>query len=679
MAVVLASLIYLPVSIAYAGIRVDDGRSVAAISPDFAESLPTDDPRHALETAFLRAETDLNSGNYRHAIRTLNDVVDSLNIPIPDSLLSQFFYFRGTARLHLGMFQKAGDDFRNLYKRARVDGDTSFMMQAVINQAEVYLRTGDYDKSMDVNQQCLILAGNRYDTASLAIIFYNLGNLYGDLSRYDSAENYFRKSYTLHCGRKDTSGLILTLISMASMERAMNHYETARDYDQRAWHYSRTSGRHFHRLQILEGLGQDYTQIHDYANAEKYLRRALNLNQPENNLYFTSHIMHSLAQVFLESGRTDSASVYLADGMKLAGQISNKELLMHYYRTLADLDVVNKDYRGALEHYTQYRNYYDSLNNELTRSKIADLQLQFQDDLHEDEIHDLKVNHELLQLKIRKAKLERIILLLIIFFGIIVIFAIGILYRNARRAERIVEKKNEELAEAVAIKNKLFSIVAHDLKNPLNAIIGFSSLLAEGGNRDEEKVVRYAERIRNSGLQGSGMIEKLLEWSRLNLNDIHLDIRQDSVYDTSMRACHSVRNVAAIKGIAIENHIPLGTSAAFDSYSIESVLRNLLSNAIKYSPENSVIHLFAEEREGVIVISVADRGTGISPEIQEKIFDEKNIFSVPGTRSEKGTGLGMILSREFVVRNNGEIWFESTPGEGTRFSFSLPGGNIPAA
>jgi len=392
----------------------------------------------------------------------------------------------------------------------------------------------------------------------------------------------------------------------------------------------------------------------------------------EKNLYFNTHIICSLVKVYMDSDRTDSAEALLKTGLAEAEQLKNKELLKLLYKSAADLYAMKGNYRLAFENLGKYHNYYDSLNNGPLRSRIKELEMNYQNDEREDEIRELQLHHNLLELKLKKDNLHKILLLSVIGFGIIVILIVIILYRNTRESKRLIQKKNDELADAVATKNRLFSIVAHDLKNPLNAIVGFSSLLTSGTNPDPEKVVRYARRIRNSGLQGFDMIEKLLEWSRLNLDDIHLNIGENDLYYTAEDACKLVGNYAETKNITIENHIQPGTTACFDKYSIESVMRNLVSNAVKYSPEKSRVDIFAELHEAHVIVRVEDHGIGIEEELQDKILNDEAIMSRAGTHNEKGSGLGLTLSREFVIRNNGEIWFQSLAGAGTTFFFSLP-------
>ena len=545
------------------------------------------------------------------------------------------------------------------------------LIRALTNLGSVSIRIGDYDKSLEYYQRCLTMAGTLKDSVSMAGIFNNLGGLYSYLSNYDSAIQYFKKSYNLYSSWKDTSGIIPSLLNIGSMERELMHYTSARDKDKQAWEISKIYNAHNYKLQVLEGLAQDYLQMEDYANAEKYLKRALAMNQDEKNIYLSSSLKNSLVEVFIKSGRPDSAQAYMKSGLIEAQFIDNKELLMMYYKSAAELSVLKGNYREAYQNFTEFHNYYDSLNSQSTRSRITDLEMKYQNDKKEDAIRNLQVNHEILELKIRKANLEKFLLILVILFGLIAVLTVSIMYWNARRAKILVQKKNDELADAIDIKNQLFSIIAHDLKNPLNAIVGFSSLLSGSSSTNNEKVVKYAERIRESGLQGFEMIEKLLEWSRLNMDDIHLTFATNDMFSVSEKACLSIRNYADMKGIRIVNDIVPDTLAFFDKYSIESVLRNLISNAVKYSSEGNSVTVTAEKKDDHLIIGVEDQGTGIPVEIQDKILNSKMIVSQPGTQNEKGTGLGITLSKEFVRRNFGELWFDSVPSEGTHFFFSL--------
>lgn len=224
-----------------------------------------------------------------------------------------------------------------------------------------------------------------------------------------------------------------------------------------------------------------------------------------------------------------------------------------------------------------------------------------------------------------------------------------------------------------AMKDRLFSIIAHDLKNPFTAILSFSEIIAKNGETMEPaKAKKMGQRINDAGKQALYLLENLLNWSRfqsglmkpdLQLVDIQLLLNEALLF--AAPAAHQkdidllVKDTAALHGIA-------------DKHIAETILRNLLSNAIKFTHQGGTVSLQAISLNGEIVVSVADTGIGITTELQKIVLGPNGGHSTKGTENEKGTGLGLVLCKDLVELNGGRIWLESIPGEGTTFYFTIP-------
>lgn len=241
-----------------------------------------------------------------------------------------------------------------------------------------------------------------------------------------------------------------------------------------------------------------------------------------------------------------------------------------------------------------------------------------------------------------------------------------------RKIEDALRQNECRLKELNATKDKFFSIVAHDLKNPFNTLIGFSHLLiTHADNLDEEKVRSFYEMIHNSARQGFNLLENLLAWSRsqtgrLEWHPIVFDIRQSVNENIKLLGATADR-----KQIKLDNKISEPLMVYGDLNMLTTVLRNLISNALKFTLSGQRVEIFARE-EDQAVICVKDTGIGISEEDQAKLFRIDVNHSTKGTANEQGTGLGLILCKEFIQKNSGHIWVESELGKGSCFCFSLP-------
>ncbi|MBK6345923.1 MAG: PAS domain S-box protein [Bacteroidales bacterium] len=243
-----------------------------------------------------------------------------------------------------------------------------------------------------------------------------------------------------------------------------------------------------------------------------------------------------------------------------------------------------------------------------------------------------------------------------------------------KKAEEAIKKYSEELRESNASKDKMFSIIAHDLRTPFNGLLAFSDILSndyESLSKDE--VQEYIEVIRSLSRNTFNLLEKLLQWSRLQtgrmeFNPVNLDF-QDQVEPILNLLSANARG----KSIELTGNIEKGLTISGDQNMIHAVIRNLTSNAIKFTPENGSVEITARSIPGNLAeIAVSDTGIGIDPCNIKKLFRVETQHSTKGTRGETGTGLGLILCKEFIERNGGSIRVESEPGKGSRFIFTLP-------
>lgn len=239
----------------------------------------------------------------------------------------------------------------------------------------------------------------------------------------------------------------------------------------------------------------------------------------------------------------------------------------------------------------------------------------------------------------------------------------------------ITEIKDNELRliELNASKDKFFSIIAHDLKSPFNSIIGFSELLVENVNeKNYSNIDEIATLILNSSSMAMDLLANLLAWSQMETGRMTFKPEKFDASEIFADTVSLFLPTASQKSIQAENRVSPGTIVFADKKMINSVLRNLVSNAIKFTNSGGKIEISSEISADVAIFTVKDNGVGIPKEKIDKLFSISENISTPGTKQEKGTGLGLMLCKEFIDKNNGKIWAESIEGVGSSFSFSLP-------
>ena len=244
---------------------------------------------------------------------------------------------------------------------------------------------------------------------------------------------------------------------------------------------------------------------------------------------------------------------------------------------------------------------------------------------------------------------------------------------DQKRAENALRENEARLKELNATKDKLFSIIGHDLKGPLNNILGFSELIEEGYDKHSPEDIRhYNKLIYRLSLTVSELLENLLTWSRAQRQKISVT-PQNIALSYIIAKCFSVLEQNAIKKqIRLKNSVPPETIIFADEEMITTVIRNLISNAIKFTNRGGTITISTKNKNKRVLIEISDTGIGISEHQLSHLFEPDENHTNLGTEGEKGTGLGLIICKDFIEKNNGKLSVSSKPGQGSVFSVSLP-------
>jgi len=222
-------------------------------------------------------------------------------------------------------------------------------------------------------------------------------------------------------------------------------------------------------------------------------------------------------------------------------------------------------------------------------------------------------------------------------------------------------------------KEKFFSMIAHDVKNPFSGILGLAEVLDDYAQSNSDPVRRkQMGSLHHSLNKVYELLENLLQWSQAESGKMAFNPTIQLLSPLVSEVISLLIESGVQKGIAIENQIQTGLTARFDSNMLHTIIRNLISNAIKFSRENGTVFISAEIQNKEVVIKVKDQGIGIESNKIDCLFSPREHISTKGTQNETGTGLGLLLCKEFVNRHGGKIWVESKKDEGTTVSFTLP-------
>ncbi len=585
----------------------------------------------------------------------------------------------------------------SLYKSMEID-DKSQSLNAIVNIGNIYYEIGNSEKAHDYFKNALSLSSELKDNIKLASVHNQIGNLFLNMQKHEDAISHFEKSLQL----REQIGEQMAVAS--SLNNIGGVYSDLKQFKKALYYYSRALAI---RQQIndkagistsLNNIGNIYYIEEKYDQALNYFTKALSVAVDIKFDFNIGLCSRKIGEIFFKTKQHDKAFPYFNKSIEYGKKLNNFELLRKGYSELYNFYLIKNDYKKSLEYYQLFTAYEDSISNTLNNKRITELQIGF--DLKqreaeikqiEIEIAELKNEKKLRDLELSRQKSIRNLLIIIS----ILILALGILFynrfKNKKRSEQLLQEKVEtiektnaeltasktELTTLNSTKDKFFSIIAHDIKNPLGGIMNLSEMLASDyRNIPDEELQELFVQLNNSSNQLYELLENLLHWSRVQLGRIPFNPQNIVLKDIVDNNFKLLQINSDKKEISMLNKISEQSIVYGDKDMLTLIIRNLLANAIKYTPLQGQISASSIGIGNTEEISIKDTGIGMTAEEISKIFRIDSQFSKKGTNNESGTGLGLILCQEFVRKNGGNISVESNAGMGSRFIFTIPKGQI---
>lgn len=268
---------------------------------------------------------------------------------------------------------------------------------------------------------------------------------------------------------------------------------------------------------------------------------------------------------------------------------------------------------------------------------------------------------------------RQIVIWLIGLIITILLFTMSIIQIRSDIRTRQIGELNTQLERLNADKDRFIAILSHDLKSPFTAILGFLEVLTSGLHRyNTEQIEQHLNTINDAAKNTYNLLQDLLMWTRAHTGKMPFNPENIILREKFENTGSLLKPAATAKNVRLEYIVPEDLKVIADKEMLKAILRNLISNAIKFTKPGGLVKVTAFRDQGGVIISVADSGIGIKPQQQESIFDISKIVSTSGTKGERGSGLGLILCKEFVEIHHGTIWFTSEWGKGSDFRFTLP-------
>ncbi len=560
-----------------------------------------------------------NIGNYTKALEFYNTALEIAK-SINDSVQIAYSYnnIGGAYRLERNYTIALTNMFKALeiFENLNMNEGIAF---CTINIGIVYRLQGNYSKALDYINRTITIRENLGDKYGLAIALNQFVEILIDKKELDKALNEYKELYRLYEDLDDTKGIATALGEMGGILYEKKNYKAAKDYRERSLEIHKSIDNTEGIVNNLNGLALIYLKLNQPYLAQKSLNEAYKICIEPNHTSFLITYYEYASRYFEELGKMDSALVY----------------------------------------YKKYSSLKDSLTARENIASIAAMEAIYQVDLAAKE-NQILINEN-------KLKTEQTIFLLILAV-LLITFLSFIVFRFYRNKEL-----NKRLKELNATKDKFFSIVAHDLKNPFNNLLGYSELLAaDYENMEEDERKQVVRGLHNSSKKLLALVENLLQWSSANIGSLKYSPQTISIKEQIDELIDLYSDSIKQKNLGIELNADSALTAFIDVDYFKLVMRNLISNAIKFSHPGGNISIKTDVEGVNILLKVKDNGIGMDEQQLEGLFELGSKKSTRGTQNETGTGLGLILAKDLITGWGGKIFVESELNKGCTFTITIP-------
>jgi signal transduction histidine kinase len=556
-----------------------------------------------------------------------------------------------------------------------------------------------YDSSLFYGRRMLDLSRELKQDSVEVEALKLVGSLYYDVAQYPLAIQSFK-----HIIGKEAADRIQkrnAYHTIALGFRNLGNYDSALFYFQPTLEHTSKSDTLYLGL-VYGNIGDTYFLQQKYTQALPYLLTELEYTSQKEINKIGLDCMNTLAELYLRINNIKKAQLYYDWlGFYMISPHAVPSVRLNYLRLSSEYFKKKKDFKKSLDFVHQYYQLKDSLgaihNNEL----VAEVSAQYDFDQQRKEIEFL---HQQTLVQEAKSK-QKSFLLAGSLMGLVLIgallFVLFINYRQKKESYDFIkqhsvyveqvneelkvsmdklEEKNREigklaerLQEVNASKDKLFSIISHDLKNPIISLKGLLSMV-EADHITQEEFVQFSGKLKAGVGHIDFTMNNLLQWARSQMQGIRTVPVKIHLVDLVAENINFLAESANHKNIELCNEVTRDVHGYADKNQVHLVLRNLVSNAIKFTPARGKITVstYSNGDPKSVTVAVADTGMGMSEEAIHILFTRKDHYTTYGTQGEKGSGLGLLLCREMIENNQGKLWVESTPGEGSTFYFMLP-------
>lgn len=551
----------------------------------------------------------------------------------------------------------------------------------------IEISRGNYSAGLEYSLSAIKIFEEKNLRKELSLAYNNLAEAYYNTQQIDKALEFNFKALNIREQLNDSTGLKTSNKNIAMLYSMRKEHRKAIEYYEKVLSLLNPNKDKALRGEILPRIGDQYLNFKEYDKASDYLVEGLSYNRSINNKEGILQALNSIGNLNLKQNKTKLAESQITEARQLAKTSTNKNEILKNLKLLVSLDSTRNKYQSAFEWQRQYYALKEELEQQ-NKPKIPVNTDSIKDEMSGAVTNDTDVVTSFEENAANKSEVKKLKAISYVLIGafITVLTILLLIYlkrKNTIKYTQELEAKNEQiqlqnnaileqtqhLEEINKAKDRLFSIVSHDLKDSISSIKGFLDLLKEDSiSRDEfnELIPELSENANNASL----LLYNLLNWSKSQMQNLEPNPELFNIQEVFHNKISLVEPKIEQKRIVLIDESQRDFIYA-DKSMIEIVIQNLITNAVKFSKVGDIITISNRDQNGKSIICVEDTGVGMSKENLNKIFKGQN-FTTVGTKNEKGTGLGLTICKELVELNKGRIWVESTQNVGSKFYVELP-------
>ncbi len=531
----------------------------------------------------------------------------------------------------------------------------------------------DYKGALEIYKEALEISQLKFkkDT-TLKIKILNLtGNAYKANRNYSEAQKLYESALEINIHNQNEAEITNSYINLSNLYYQSGDSKKSQDYLIKASKLIEST-RSKKNADPLGKLGNAYDKRGEFAKALDYFEQSLQIYKDQNDYSGIATTLVSIGYIHYNLKDFNKADRYFHEALSIGKEKNIKIAILESYQGLSHISSQSQDYKKAYELYKKYINIKDSILEEDKQEEITKMKSKLQIEINKKEIDLLKQEKENQKLEYNNNKIIARSSFWGLFLTILLLGVLIYLYIDKRKSNLKLETTRLELENLNATKNKFFSIIAHDLKSPIASLSGFLQILiAFPTSIKPEEIKSFAIKIDQSVNSLKEMMTNVLKWSQSQMDNIQLNIEDLSPYTLAENVVNIYKSQSDDKEILLIQNGDSNLTCKADKDMLEFIIHNLIHNAIKFTKRKGKVEINIYEKNDKVFVSVSDSGVGINEEIQNKIFNLTNLNHSRGTENEMGTGLGLILCKEFAEKMKAQFSFISKVNEGSKFTICM--------